>query len=288
MRFLDRVAERLLDRLRLKVKAHATSSDAGGHRSAALAQGLEFADHRQYVPGDDVRHIDWKAFARHRQLVIRQFEEERDARIYILVDSSQSMTRGEPAKAEVARRLAAAFGYVGMKQLDRVRVIPFASEIGKTSQAFRSRAQIPELEKFLTDAGAEGVTTFSQTVRSFAARHSMRGLVVVVSDLMAPEGWEEGFRVLGRLGHQLAVVRVTCPEDDKPDFKGEMELHDSETGERLRLRVSPDLLASYRKVIADHVEECRRAAIRVGGRLVEASVDLPTDALIRRAIPEAA
>ena len=287
-RFLDRAAERLLDRLRLKVKAHATSSDAGGHRSSALNQGLEFADHRQYVPGDDVRHIDWKAFARHRQLVIRQFEEERDARIYVLVDSSASMTRGEPAKAEVGRRLAAAFGYVGMKQLDRVRVIPFATEIAKTSRVFRSRAQIPELEKFLAEASAEGVTTFEQTVRSFAARHSMRGLVVVVSDLMAPEGWEEGFRVLGRLGHQLVVVRVTCPEDDKPDFKGEMELHDSETGERLRLRVSPDLLVSYQRVIAEHVEECRRAAVRVGGRLVEAPVELSTEKLIRRALPEVA
>src|SRR5918993_300042 len=120
-RFLDRAAERLLDRLRLKVKAHATSSDAGGHRSSALNQGLEFADHRQYVPRD------------------------------------------------------------------RVRVIPFATEIAKTSRVFRSRAQIPELEKFLAEASAEGVTTFEQTVRSFAARHSMRGMVVVVSDLMATE-----------------------------------------------------------------------------------------------------
>jgi uncharacterized protein (DUF58 family) len=288
MKLLDRAAERLLDRLRLRVRAHATSGDQGAHRSDALSQGLEFADHRQYVPGDDVRHIDWKAFARHQHLVIRQFEEERDARIYLMVDASPSMTRGEPAKADVARRMAAAFGYVGMKQLDRVQVVPFASQIGQPSRAMRSRADMLELEQFLESAKAEGVTAFPQTVRSFAERFSRRGLVVVVSDLMTPEGWEDGFRVLGRLGHQLVVIRVTCAEDDKPDFKGEMELHDSETGERLRLRVSPDLVASYKKVMAEHVEGCRRAAIRVGGRLVEAPVDLPTEKLIRIALPEAA
>jgi len=281
LKLLDDATRRLLDRLRLPVTPRATAARQGGHRSPVMASGLEFADHRQYVPGDDIRQLDWKAFARHRELVLRQFEEERDARVYVLVDVSASMTRGDPAKVDVARRLAAAFGYLGMKQHDSVRIVPFADGADAMSEPLQKRGQLPELERFIDAAVVGGTTSFEETVRHFAMRFRQRGLVVVVTDLMTPKGWEPGFRVLGGLGHQLVVVRVTCAEDDAPDFRGEVELYDAETGERLRLRASPELIASYRQVVGEHVERCRETVRRVGGRLVAAPVDVPTVGLIR-------
>ena len=131
-----------------------------------------------------------------------------------------------------------------------------------------------------------GTTSFVDATHSFARRFPTRGLVVVVTDLMAPEGWEVGFKLLGALGHQVQVVRVGCKDDDKPKLRGEVELVDSENGERLRLRMSRELLRAYAQVIREHVEACRQAAIRVGGRFVEVPSDLPTDKLVRAALAD--
>jgi uncharacterized protein (DUF58 family) len=275
---------RLLDRLRLPVGSRATAARQGGHRSPVLAAGLEPADHRCYVPGDDVRRIDWNAFARLRQLTVRQFEEERDARVYVMLDCSGSMTRGAPPKIEVGKTLAASFAYLAMKQFDTVRVLPFRSDLDAPSGALRTRDRLPDLERFLGDADAAGLTSFPDAVRAFARRAPGRGLVVVVSDLMAPDGWEDGFRILGGLGHQLTLVRVGCVEDDRPDVRGEVELVDAETGERLRIRASKELLRAYRDAVSAHLERCRKAAVRAGGRVIFADAETPADRLVRQAI----
>jgi uncharacterized protein (DUF58 family) len=283
MSLLDRASQRLLEGLRLRVRPHVTSNDQGGQRSETLANGLEFADHREYVPGDDVRQIDWKAFARHHQLTVRTFEEERDVRIHILLDMSRSMTRGEPPKLEVGRKLAAAFGYLGMKQLDRVTVVPFAREPATATPVMRSRNEYPALERFLEslDVDAEAVTSFADTARAFAERYPSRGLLAIVTDLMEASDWSEPLRMLARAGQQIVLVRTSCNEDDAPAFRGEMELQDSETGERVRLTMSRALLDAYRAEVRDHVERTRRACVRAGGRLVEAPVEQQVNQLLR-------
>lgn len=281
---LDAAIRRLLDRLRLQAGARATAARQGGHRSPVLASGLEPADHRCYVPGDDIRRIDWNAFARLRQLTVRQFEEERDARVYVMLDVSGSMTRGTPPKIELGRTLAASFAYLAMKQFDTVRVMPFRADLGDSSAAMRTRDRLPELERFLTEAEAAGRTSFPEAVRGFARARLGQGLVVVVTDLMSPDGWDEGFRLLGGLGHQLVVVRVGCAEDDRPDLRGEIELVDSETGERLRLRASSELLRAYRETVRTHLARCRESITAAGGRALEADVDAPPDRLVREIV----
>jgi uncharacterized protein (DUF58 family) len=282
-KLLDRMTERLLERLRLAVRARSTAVRQGSHRSTANAGGLEFADHRDYVAGDDVRRIDWKAFARHRELSIREFQEERDARVYLLADFSASMTRGAPPKVDVVRRLLAAFAYVGMRQFDAVEVIPFAAHQGTPSRRHRDRSRYVELERWLLAQKPAGTTSFKDTVREFAAERRPRGLVLVVSDLMATQGWDEGFRLLGGMGHELRLVRVTCKEDDEPGFSGELELHDSETDAEVRIRMDKELVAAYRAIVREHVEACRKLVERTGGRFVEAPVELSTEQLVKKA-----
>jgi uncharacterized protein (DUF58 family) len=283
VKLLDRAARRLLDRLRLAVRPGATATRQGGHRSPVLASGVEFADHRHYVAGDDVRHVDWKAFARHGQLTIRQFEEERDARIYVMLDLSGSMARGAPPKLELAKRLAASFAYVGMRQFDRATVMPFGEDLERETRPLRTAADLPELDRFLTSCGAGGPTSFAQAVRTLGERFPQRGLVVVVSDLMAPSGWDSGFRTIGALGHELRVVHVRCAEDLSPDFQGELELLDAEDQRTVRLRVSRDLLEAYREEVQKHVTGCRDAARRAGGRFVDVPSDMPLELALRRA-----
>lgn len=284
MKVLDRTARRILDRMLLAVRPGATATRQGGHRSPVLASGVEFAEHRAYVPGDDVRHIDWKAFARHGQLTLRQFEEERDARIYVMLDLSGSMSRGAPvSKIELAKKLAAAFAYVGMKQFDRALVIPFGADLEREARPVRAPADLPELDRFLQSCSAGGPTSFEQAVRSLAERHPRRGLVVVLTDLMKPDGWDAGFRRLGALGHELRVVHVRCAEDLEPDFQGELELFDAEEERSVCLRVSKDLLQAYAREVRKHVEACRESCRRAGGRFVDVPVDISLEIALRRA-----
>lgn len=287
MGLLDKASKRLLEQLRLSVRPRSAAAGQGEHRSRALASGVEFADHRKYVPGDDVRNIDWKAFARHRQLMLKVFEEEREVRVSVLLDVSRSMTRGEPPKIEVAKSLAAAFAYLGMQQYDRVRVIPFSRDLGREHRPGRGKNGYPLLERSLERLEAESVTSFADTVRTFAQRFPGHGLVVVVSDLMDPSDWGEGFRNLARLGHELCVVRVACREDSEPDFRGELELIDAETGRQVRVKVSLSLLKTYREEVAAHVERCRSQCVKVGGRFVEASVEVPVAEMLRTVLAPA-
>ena len=282
MAILDRAVRRVLDRMRLRVRPNATAARAGGHRSPAKASGVEFADHRPYVSGDDIRHIDWKAFARHGQLVLRQFEEERDAFVHVLLDVTGSMSRGAPPKIDVAKKLAAGFIYVGMREFDRARVIPFADDIDDVPLAVRNQGELAELERLLEKTSAAGPTAFAQAVQGLASRGVPRGLVVVVTDLMSPEGWDDGFRRLGTMGHEIRLVRVTCKEDEEPTFNGELELCDAESDERVRLRVDKPLLERYRREVRSHVDGCRDACRRAGGRYVEVSVEMPAEVMLKK------
>lgn len=287
MALLDQAAQRLLERLRLRVRPRAAGGEQGGHRSDARAHGLEFAERREYVRGDDARKIDWGAFARNRTLSVRTFEEERDARVYVLVDVSASMARGAPPKLEVARRVAAAFGLLGMNQLDRVQVIPFADGVERATAVLRRRDDYPGLEAFLGGLAPHGVTSFAATARGFLQRFPGRGYVVVVSDLMEAADWGASLRLLAQRGSQLCLVRVRCDEDHAPSFRGEVELRDAETGAVLRVAVTGALLEAYRGEVAAHVERTRDACRRVGGRLVEAPVEAPFDQLLRQVLAPA-
>jgi uncharacterized protein (DUF58 family) len=287
MALLDRAAQRLLERVRLRVRRDVASTEQGGQRSHLRASGLEFAGHREYVPGDDARQIDWKAFARNRSLTVRTFETERDARVYVLVDVSRSMTRGAPPKLELARQIAAAFGYLGMSQVDRVQVIPFADALDTTAPLLRRKDQYPDLEKFLRGLDARGTTTFADTARTFVERFTTRGLVVIVSDLMEASDWSDSVRLVARAGHQLCLVRVRCDEDDAPAFRGEIELTDAETGEMVRVAMTKGLLEAYREEVTAHVDRTRDACRRVGARMVDAPVELAFEQLLRRVLAPA-
>jgi uncharacterized protein (DUF58 family) len=248
-----------------------------------LASGVEFADHRAYVPGDDFRRIDWKKFAQGGNLVLRQFEEERDARIYVMLDLSGSMARGKPSKLEAAKKIGAAFAYVGMKRFDRSIVIPFGDDLERASRPLRAAGDLPEVDRFLSECTAGGPTHFPQAVRTLAERWPKRGLVVVVSDLMKPDGFPEALRTLGALGHELRVVHLSCEEDRHPKLEGELELFDAETGQTVRLRMNKDLIQAYVKIVDRHLGDCRAACRRAGGRFVDIEVEASGEAMLKKA-----
>jgi hypothetical protein len=166
-------------------------------------------------------------------------------------------------------------------------VIPFADSVDTSAPVMRRKDEFPALESFLNALDAQGVTTFDETARTFVQRFPTRGFLVVVSDLMEVADWGDSVRMLAKRGHQLCLVRVRCDEDHAPTFRGEIELTDAEDGSTLRVTVTKALIEAYRAEIDAHVERTRDACKRVGGRMVDAPVELPFDQLLRQVLAPA-
>src|SRR5262245_10759182 len=177
---------RRLDSLYLLARRVLGGSLQADRKSTRKGTGITFADYAEYYYGADYRAIDWRIYARFESLVIKLFELEEDATVYLLVDSSRSMD----SKFLYARKLAAALGYITLKSLDRLVVYSLADELRTLLDACRGSAKVPAFLRSLEDATTFGVDTrFTNCARVFQARHRRRGLVIVFSDFLFPDGF---------------------------------------------------------------------------------------------------
>ena len=158
---------------------------------------IEFADHRDYSPGDDFRYLDWNIYGRFGRLLVKLFEEEEDLPIYLLLDASASMAFGQPRKLDYAKKLVAALCYVGLANLDRVAIIAFDERVGARMPPARGKGRIFKVFEFLREVEPGGLTDLGDAMRMFVAQNKRRGLAVVVSYLYDPQGFE-GFRRASR------------------------------------------------------------------------------------------
>jgi len=234
---------------------------AGQNRADRLARkrgrGLEFADHRQYAPGDDFRQIDWKAYKRLGRLLLRLFDEEQDLPIYLFIDASRSMAL--PEKFDQARRVAAALCYIGLAHLDRVTILPFADELGDEKVPGRGKGRIfPE----------------------FGSRGRQQGLAVVISDFLDPEGFERGLKLLASMGHDIFVCHIASKMDRHPGALGDVRFVDSETGELRDVDVTPALANAYTRAWEEHAEELQAFCGRFNLGFVRADAEAPFEDII--------
>src|SRR5829696_85225 len=153
-------------------------------RTMQFGAGIEFADHREYTAGDDLRYLDWNIYARHGDLLLKRFQEEEDLHVYFLLDCSRSMGFGEPAKFDLARQVTAALAYIALADLDRISVTAFADDIIADFPLTRGKGRVLSLLKFLENLPASGQdTNLERVATGFVHRDQRRGLTVVVSDL---------------------------------------------------------------------------------------------------------
>jgi uncharacterized protein (DUF58 family) len=224
-------------------------------RSRKLGAGIDVRDFRQYTSGDDLRHIDWNYFASSSELLLRLFEEEEDLRIYFLVDVSKSMALGDAAKLRHAKLIAGALAYVGLSNLDRVSVVPFADGVLDFLPPSRGRSQIWKVFKFLEKSYSPGPTNFAAAFRSFVGQAPQRGLAVVISDFYDPTGFEDAVSLLRYHRFEPLVIRVTDEDEANFSYKGDLELVDCETGSTVRVTMTPALIAKYQQAHAEMSEE---------------------------------
>ena len=263
---------------------------AGQNRADRLSpkrgRGLEFADHRPYAPGDDYRHIDWKAYQRLNRLLLRLFDEERDLSIYLMLDVSRSMA--EPAKFDMARRIAAALCYVGLAHLDRLTIVPFGSGLGHESSPGRGKGRIFRVFEALEQLEASGPTDLRASCKAFASRPRQLGLVVIISDFLDPrarveaDGPEAGLKILRTLGHDVFAVHVTSEHDRDPGVFGTVRFVDVETGEVREIEVTPRLAAAYVAASDSHSEALKHFCGRYDIGYVRADAERSFEEIILR------
>ncbi len=222
-------------------------------------RGLEFTDFRPYQTGDDLRYLDWNVSARLDKLFLKLFASEEDLSLHVLLDVSASMSVGRPEKFDYARRLAAAFAYIGVANLDRVTVSGFDASCLRSAAVFSSRRHMVRVFDTLRNLTPRGVSSFSQSMESFCAMGRSRGLVVVLSDLLteSEKGGRDIIRGLDALrhrGHEVAVVQVLSEEDIQPPLDGALELVDAETREVIRLSADDALRQAYARALSQYLD----------------------------------
>ena len=254
-------------------------------RSRKTGSGVEFADHRNYAAGDDLRYLDWSVYGRLDKLLLRLFEEEEDLHIYILLDASASMRSN--GKLDYAERLCAALAYIGLAKLDRVSIVPFGGGAeNERLPATRGKAQIFKIFQFLTALEPRGKTELSRALESFVHQTKRRGLCIVISDFYDPAGYEAGLNLLRYHRFEPTVMQVWSQAEAKPTLRGDLELVDVESGESREVTVSERQLAAFARAHADY---CAQLEAFCGARAIpyyRADVAIPFEDLVLRMFRE--
>jgi uncharacterized protein (DUF58 family) len=215
-------------------------------RTRVSGSGIEFADHRGYTPGDDLRALDWSVYARTERLLVKRFEEEEDLTIAIVLDVSGSMGFGGRARFDHARRVAAAMAYVALANLDRVTLVAVSTKVERRLPPVRGKGQIFKVLEFLRGLRPGGETALAEAGRTLGAELKRRGVAIVVSDLYDPAGFERGINALRYQKFEPMVIHVTDDRDADPGARGDVLLVDAESGEGREVTLTPALVARFR------------------------------------------
>ncbi len=268
--FLER-----LDYLKMMAARMLPGRRRGEHRARKRGSGIELADYRPYVDGDDTRDVDWKAFLRLDKLVLRIFDEEADLPIYLFVDQSASMRFGDPPKFDYARKMAGALSYIGLMNQDLISIVWYGPKIGGWLAPKRGRNQVFRAFRFLDQGETGGSTSLATCFRTFFGSRRKRGLAVVLSDLMDGEDLLGAFDACRHQKHDLFVIQLLTPEELDPALPDEALLTDIEDGSERRVRVTPRLLDRYQEALAAHRDEIAGYCSRYGFGFSQANTGQP-------------
>jgi uncharacterized protein (DUF58 family) len=274
--------QRKLDYLALVSRKVFAGRMRAERRTKKSGSGVEFADHRDYQPGDDFRYLDWNVYQRFDRLLLRLFEEEEDLAIYMIVDQSASMAFGDGRKLKYAKKVAAALAYVGLANLDRVSVVGANDHLAERMQQTRGKARIFKVFRFLKQLEANGTTDLGDAMKGFVAQNKRRGLAVLISDLYDPAGFEKGINVLRYNKFDPFVVHVTDETEGKPKLNGDVLLYDCETGEEREVTVTANVLKKYELVYKEYLSEIERFCTGHQVPSIRADVSVPFDELVLR------
>lgn len=281
-RLLDPAFLQKLGTLSLLSRRRFRGLQRGDRRSTARGRGLEFDDYRAYQLGDDYRYIDWNVVSRLDRLFVKMFSEEEDLDVSLMVDTSLSMASGHPPKLLLAKQLAAAIGYIGLVNLDRVGVSAFASTVGSRLDRLRGRGRAFDLFSFLDDLEPSGDTDLTLAVRRHVATARRRGLLVLLTDLLDPRGYEQALLQSRYHRLQTFLIHILADEEVAPSIAGDLRLVDVETGRAIEVTVDADALRAYELARDAFFRGIERFCFRHGIDYLRTTTSVPVATLVLR------
>jgi uncharacterized protein (DUF58 family) len=269
-----------LQRLEIVSKKIFVGKTKGERLSKRKGQSVEFADFRTYAVGDDLRFLDWNLFARLDRLFLRLFLEEEDLHVHLLIDNSLSMGFGEPTKLHYAKQIAAALGFIGLSNMDRVVVEAFNDRITQSTTPLRGRRSTWRLTGFLEAIEPAGPSDLTRALKAFSLKSSGKGVAVVLSDFMDKGGYEDGLRYLIARNMDAYVIQILSQEEIDPPLTGDLKLTDAEDGDEAEVTVSAPLLKRYKDTLAAYRGRLHEFCTRRGVNYLFTSNQVPFDRLV--------
>jgi len=268
---LDPVFMSRLDTLDVMSRKILQGKLQGERRSKRRGQSVEFADHRPYVAGDDLRFVDWNVYGRLEQLFLKLYLEEQDLTVHIVADASASMSFGEPSKELFIKKLTAALGYVSLVNNNRVTISFIADGVTVQLANMRGRNYLNNMAECLLTTECEGPSNFDDACRQLAAGRIGSGVMVVLSDFLFKEGYDSGLRRLIGRQYDLYAIQVLCPQELSPDLSGELKLIDIEDADAAEITVSAALSKYYKRNLTAYCNELKGFCTRRGAVYVLAN-----------------
>lgn len=269
-----------LDRFEFMMRRRVASVYAGRRRSIRIGRGVDVVDYRGYLPGDDIKSIDWKLYGRTEKLYVKRYEEEKDVSVHVLLDTSKSMDFGAPAKFEYAARLALGIAYLFNKQSEKFSVNTFSEDIEITPPR-QGRGYLLETIERLNQATPAGRTDFDTCSLKYLSAIRSRSMVVILSDFL--DELESIERCVYRFSkNDLVLIHVADKSELDFDLWGDIRLHDAETGDVMRTYLSPRLKEEYLALLGTHLNAIQSVCRHVDAAFYSFTTDVPLfDAFFR-------
>jgi uncharacterized protein (DUF58 family) len=246
-------AYRQLDRLRIRASRYLLGASLGRRGSQLRRPASDFREHRKYVPGDDIRFVDWKASARSEHIYLKQGELPQETTVHILLDTSASMAWGDPSKRDFALQLAAALGYLALANEDRLQLTLLGPRPA-APQRIKGKANFPQLMKILPEIRFGGQIDLAERLRDFS-KSQRGGVVLLLSDLLDVDDLPRALAVLPRPHWEVSLLHTLHPEELDPSIDGEYEIVDAERGDHVNYDINTQARAHYH----EHLDAWRRA-----------------------------
>lgn len=270
---------RILEGMRLNPRKSFSGRVRGERLTKKKGISIDFDDYREYSEGDDLRHLDWNVLARLEHPVVKTYRDEEDLAVHLLVDTSSSMSFGEPTKLAYAIRLACAIGYVALAGGDAVYARPIGMR-AKPTAVLRGRGTYPRLARWALAQTPEGESALAQELRAFTASGARPGLAVVVSDAMDPDVCG-AVRILAGRGHEVAFLQVLSEIELRPDLEGDLRLLDVESRKPVEITANSLTLKDYDSRLTAHNRNLADECTRMGGRYTLVQVGTALDRVAR-------
>lgn len=241
-----------LQQFSLKLSQAQKGGRLAEQKTSAKGQGLEFADFKPYVAGDDLRAIDWNLYQRLGRLFVRVFEEQQDMPVYFLLDLSNSMFAETPPRIFAALKTTLALSAIALGQHDSVSLFPFSGQMNMQLKALSGKNNIMRLAGHLAEYQAQEHTALAESVQQLASLKLRQGLAVIVSDFFDPAGIDVVISSIRQLRHKILLVQLTRNYDADPllhpDMHGDIRLDDAESGHYTDLSITTELITRYKSI----------------------------------------